>query len=217
MSEEVINKEEVKATEPGLYQVFVNGKITGEDLSDVIEQINRLPYGSSLMIWLSSPGGSPQMGLMFDEKIIAKGINATYISQMFNGSTACWLPQLSDSIRLAYFNSVFTFHGATIHASDRKDQFEMLVDYARLALDEIDNRVMKKVGLTKKEYKKYNGDDIVLYGYQLLDIGEHGFIDGLILKEINTGVFLVKTRDGNKIIDVVKHKRSDIKDLPLEK
>lgn len=221
MSEEVEVKEEVveeviKDEDPDLYQIFVNGNITPADMFDHIQQVNGLPYGSSLMIWLSSPGGYPQVALMFDEKLKAKGINASYISHLFTGSAGCTLPQLSDTaLRLAYHHSVFTFHGATVSTSSRKETNEMLSEYAYKAIDEVNDRMMKSAGLTKKEFKKYNGDDIVLYGYEILDVGEHGFIDGLILKELSVGKFLIKTRDGNKIVDVSIHKRSDLKDLPL--
>lgn len=217
MAEEVIVKEEViKDTGPDLYQIFFKEKITPDEMNDHIRQVNSLPYGSSLMIWLSSPGGTPQVALMFDEKLKAKGIHPTYISHLFNGSASCTLPHLSDTaLRLAYHHSVFTFHGATVSISERKDQSEMIYAYAYKAIDEVNNRVMKSVGLTKKEFKKYNGDDLVLYGYELLDVGEHGYVDGLILKEVGVGEFLIKTRNGNKLIDVSKHKRSDLKDLPV--
>lgn len=221
MSEEVEVKEEVVEETtvnkgPDLYQIFIKDKFIPAEMFDHIQQVNELPYGSALMVWLSSPGGHPQIALMFDEKLKAKGINVSYISHMFTGSAACTLPQLSDTaLRLAYHHSVFTFHGATVSTSGRNEQNEMLSDYAYKAIDEVNDRMMKSAGLTKKEFKKYNGDDIVLYGYEILDIGEHGFIDGLILKELSVGEFLIKTRDGNKIVDVSIHKRSDLKDLPV--
>ena len=103
MSEEVVSKEEVvKDTGPDLYQIFLKEKITPDGLDEHIRQVNGLPYGSSLMIWLSSPGGYPQVALMFDEKLKAKGIHPTYISHLFTGSAACTLLHLSDSaLRLA--------------------------------------------------------------------------------------------------------------------
>lgn len=210
-----MSEENKKDEGPGLYQLFLKDKITPEGLEDHFETLTSLPYGSSLMIWLNSPGGSPQSGFMLDDKLTAKNINVTYISYLFNASAACTLPQLSDAIRLSYPHSVFTFHGASIHVGNRKDQFDMIVGYAADSIDRTNDRCMAKVGLSKKDFKKFNGDDIIFYGYQLLDVGEHGWIDGLILKEHGAGKFLIKTRDGNKIIDVSKHKRSDIKDLPV--
>lgn len=216
MSEEVeIKEEEVVKAEPDLYQIFIKGKIDNEEMRDHFESINRLPYGSGLIIWLSSPGGIPQVALMFDDKLRAKGLNVTYISYLFNGSTACTLPHLSDAIRLTYHHSVFTFHGATVSVCNRKGQFEMVKNYADEGIEKINTLMMETIGLTKKEFRKYDENDIIIYGYTLLDVGTHGMIDGIILKEIDVGQFLIKTRDGNKIIDVSKHKRSDIKDLPL--
>lgn len=213
MSEEV--KEEAVVEGPGLYQIFIKGAINDADMKEHFETINGIPYGGSLMIWLNSPGGTPQVALMLDEKLRAKGLNVTYISYLFNGSAACTLPHLSNAIRLAYHNSVFTFHGASIHINDREDQFKMVREYATQGINTINELMMKNIGLTKKEFKKYDGDDIIVYGYKLLDVGEHGMVDGLILKEVGVGEFLIKTRDGNKLIDVSKHKRSDIKDLPV--
>lgn len=220
MSEEVAVQEEaekLEKEEPGLYQIFVKGKMSQEDMAEHFEYINALPFGASLMIWLNSPGGIPQMTLMLDDKLNAKGIKATYISYLFNGSAACTLPFLSDAIHLTYHHSVFTFHGATVSVTERKEQFEMVREYASEGINEINNRMMNRIGLTKKEFKKYDGSDIIIHGYKLLDVGLHGMVDGIIQKELSVGVFLIKTRDGNKIVDVSKHTRSDIKDLPLVK
>lgn len=217
ISEEIQETEtkEVVKENPGLYQIFIKGVINDADMKEHFDTVNGIPYGGSLIIWLNSPGGTPQIALMFDEKLRTKGLNVTYISYLFNASSACTLPHLSDAIRLTYHNSVFTFHGATTHISERKGQFEMVKEYASHGIDTINELMMKSIGLTKKEFKKYDGDDLIIYGYKLLDVGEHGIVDGIILKETGIGEFLIKTRDGNKLIDVSKHKRSDIKNLPV--
>lgn len=207
--------EEVKK-QPDFHRIFIKDKINPDGLDAHFMAISGIPHGSSLLIWLSSPGGSPQTALMFDEKLKARGINVTYISYLFNASAAANLPQLSDGIRLTYPHSVFTFHGPTFNITEREDRFEMARSYSKVATDITDERIMSAAGLTKKEFKKYSGDDIILYGYQLLDVGQHGLVDGLILKEYGPNLFLIKTREGNKMIDVAIHKRSDIKDLPIE-
>lgn len=219
MSEESVEKEvtaEIKEVEsPGLYQIFVQGDITSVTAKDIFEQINGIPSGSGLMIWLNSNGGSLNTGLMLDDKLKAKNLNVTYISHLYNASLGCLLPHLSDNIKLCYYNSVFTFHGASRTIEGREDNFKDLLKYADYAIDSVNDAVVKSVGLTKKEFSVYNSGDKIYYGYELLDKGTNGWFDGIILKEFKPGNFLIKTRDGNKLIDVAKHKLADLKDLPV--
>lgn len=219
MSEENVEKEvttEIKKDEgPGLYQIFVQGEITAVTAKDLFEQINGIPSGSNLMIWLNSNGGSLNTGLMLDDKLKAKNLNVTYISHLYNASLGCLLPHISDNIKLCYNNSVFTFHGASRTIEGREEIFNDLLSYADYAINTINDAVIKSVGLTKKEFSVYNSNDKIHYGYQLLNKGANGWFDGIILKEFKPGNFLIKTRDGNKLINVGKHKLADLKDLPV--
>lgn len=199
---------------PGLYQVFLRGKIVAAEIDDIFTEINRLPFGCHLIIWIASPGGSVHTAVMLAELLDTKNIKATYISYLFNGSAATTLPQLNDALRLAYPHSVFTFHGATYSVSEREEHLEQVMKYSRYAVDFTNDRCREKVGLSKKEFKKYDGNDLIVYGYELLDVGEHGWVDGLIIRETSAGQFLIKTRDGLKQIDVGLHTRADLKNLP---
>lgn len=209
-SAEAVKKEE----DPGLYQLFLRHKISADEMEEVFEQVGKLPYGAHLIIWIASPGGSINTSVMFAELLDTKDIKATYISHLFNGSAATTLPQLNDALRLTYPRAVFTFHGTTFHLQDRQDSLDMKIAYSNEAVIFINERCREKVGLSKKEFKKYDGEDLILYGHQLLDIGENGWIDGLIIKETGVGQFLIKTRDGLKQIDVGLHTRADLKNLP---
>jgi len=205
---------ETEKEKPGLYQLFLRSKIIAHEMEDLFNEIRKMPFGSHLMIWMTSPGGSVHTANMFAELLETKNIKATYISQLFNASAAVTLPLINDALNLTYPSSVFTMHGATFSFEERQEILENKIKYCQEAINFVNDRCRERVGLSKKEFKKYDGDDIILYGYQLLDIGENGWIDGLIIKETDVGQFLIKTRDGLKQIDVGLHTRADLKTLP---
>lgn len=220
MSEEVeiiaIDKvaEEVPSLPP-LYELFFNDNFDPDYMETFFGEIHKLPACSNLLIWINSNGGSIHAGIMLKEKIESKSLNVTIVSHLFNGSMSCLFPQIGDFVRLAFPHSVFTFHGVSFKHQGTEAVLNSMRNFSTAAVDDVNRLTMEKVGLTKKEFKRYSGEDLIQFGYQLLDIGENGWVDGLILKELNAYQFLIKTRDGNKIIDTRIHKRSDIKDLPL--
>lgn len=208
--------EEVKETgSPDSYELNFNGEFNQTYMEQIFDLIDDIPPSSKLLIWINSNGGSVHTGLMLKEKLESKALDVTFISRLFNASMGALMPQIGDYIRLTYPHSVFTFHEVAFKHTGSLDELKSLENYSFEAANLINDLVMEKVGLTKKEFKKYNGYDLIQFGYQLLDVGQHGFIDGLILRELTATQFLIKTRDGNKIIDITKHKRSDIKDLPV--
>ena len=211
MSEETKPKEELH-----LYELFFNTEFSDEKMEEFFLQLHKIPPRSSLIIWLHSNGGSIHVGMMLKEKVDSKGLNVTFISHLFNASMGCIMPQIGDYTRLAYQNSVFTFHGAKFTHRGSQAMIDNLADFTSVTRDNVNLMIMERVGLTKKEFKKYDSEDFIQFGYQLLDVGEHGFVDGLILKEFSPGIYLIKTRDGNKVIDVGNHCRSDIKGLPIK-
>lgn len=210
MSEEIKAKEE-----PQLYELFFNEEFTDENMEEFFLQLHKIPPRSSLIIWMHSNGGSLHVGMMLKEKLESKGLNVTFISHLFNASLGCIMPQIGNFTRLAYQNSVFTFHGARFTHRGSQKIIDNMTDYTSVTRDSVNLMIMERVGLTKKEFKKYDSEDFIQFGYQLLDVGKHGFVDGLILKEFAAGIYLIKTRDGNKVIDVGKHRCSDIKNLPI--
>lgn len=211
-----ITQEETQEEESNLYEVFYKGEYNEEYMQDIFDLIHKLPAKSNLMIWTSSNGGSMHIGMMLKDKLESKELNVTFIYQMFNASMGVLMPQCGDFIRLAYPSSVFTFHAPSRMSRGSEDTFNSMTDYSTSVIESVKQMAMERTGLNRKEFKKYWGQDVLFYGYQLLDVGEHGWVDGLIQKELEVGVFLVKTRDGNKIIDASKHRRSDLKSIPVE-
>lgn len=218
MSEEIkeATKEVTDDAKSELYEIWFNGKFSEGDLETPIKQLNATPSNSSLLFWINSNGGNPAAGMALDEKIKSKGFKVTYISHLFNGSFGCILPLLHENaVRLAYPHSIFTFHGQTATVSGQEEEFNNVLSYAKYQAVANNNKIMEVVGLTKKEFAQFNGIDKIFFAFQLFDIGTYGFFDGIIQKELGSGVFLIKTRDGNKLYNANIHTKADIKNLPI--
>lgn len=196
--------------------ISLAGGFTKDTTIKFFEQIDKLS-GNPLIVFLSGPGGSVSKMTAVVDTILSLDVPTTIISRDYNASANARFPHAGDFIRLAYQNSRFVYH-ETVYANEGQlSVLEESIERHRLTQQRKTESLMTHVGLTKRETVKYDGKDIHLSAEQCLLIGKYGMLDGIIIKDYRDGRFLIKTREGNKEIDITQHRRSDIKNLPVVK
>jgi ATP-dependent protease ClpP protease subunit len=166
---------------------------------------------------MNTQGGDCALGKALAEYLGSLDTPVTIINELYSFSMGALFGQSknNDFLRLCYPSTFFITHqgSATIRGTEKEVLNQ--INYLSESTEYWKESAMETAGLTKKELNKYYSEDYGFYGYTALDIGTKGWVDGLILKEFGDGTFLIKTRDGKKIIDVTKHRRSDLKNIPV--
>lgn len=200
---------------PEYEEIIFRGDFSMKEITpifNVLTRIKKIP----ILFYLTSDGGTPGFAMQLVDRLNALDVPVTIISELYNASTSALFPHQSDFIRLAYPHSVFTYHYGMMRISGTsQEEMESQKNYVAVVHDKFVDVARQKIGLSKKDFKKYYSYDNILYGFDALNIGEHGMVDGLILEDYRDGRFLCKTRTGNKIIDVTIHRRDDIPNLPV--
>lgn len=200
---------------PEYEELIYRGQFEMKEISpffNLLSRVKRVP----ILLYLTSDGGAPGYAMQLIEKLKSFDVPVTIVSELHNGSAAAIFPHHHDFVRLAYPHSLFTYHwGLTRISGTSPEELENQRNYISVIDNDFTEAAREKIGLSKKEFKKYNGVDIIIYGIDCLNIGENGMVDGLILEDYRDGRFLCKTRTGNKIIDVTIHRRDDIPNLPV--
>ena len=200
---------------PEYEEIIFRGFFNDKDIQPIFNMLTRIKP-QPIVIFLTSDGGASGMAVQLTERLEALGHPVTIISELYNSSCGAFWPHMSNFVRLAYPHSVFTYHFGIVRLSGTSnDEMENQKRYLEVMNSVFVDAVREKIGLTKKEFKKYHSTDHILFGLDALNIGENGMVDGLILKDYRDGTYLCKTRGGNKIIDVTKHRREDIAGLPV--
>lgn len=213
-----VTQEISEATPPGrpeYEEIIFRGLFNDKDIQPIFNMLTRIKP-QPIVIFLTSDGGTTGMAVQLTERLEALDVPVTIISELYNSSCGAFWPHMSNFVRLAYPHSVFTYHFGIVRLSGTSDnEIENQKRYLDVMNEDFVDAAREKIGLTKKEFKKYHSTDHILFGFDALEIGEHGMVDGLILKDYRNGTYLCKTRGGNKIIDVTKHRREDIANLPV--
>lgn len=200
---------------PEYEEVIFRGDFSMKEVTPIFNLLTRIRK-IPIVFYLTSDGETPGFAMQLVDRLNALDVPVTIISELYNASTAALFPHQSDFIRLAYPHTVFTYHyGINRLVGTGPEEMENQQNYVNVVHDKFVDVARQKIGLSKKEFKKYNSYDHILYGFDALNIGEHGMVDGLILEDYRDGRFLCKTRTGNKIIDVTIHRRDDIPNLPV--
>lgn len=200
---------------PEYEEIIFRGFFNDKDIQPIFNMLTRIKP-QPVVIFLTSDGGTTGMAVQLTERLEALGHPVTIISELYNSSCGAFWPHMSNFVRLAYPHSVFTYHFGIVRLTGTStNELENQQRYLDVMNANFVDTVREKIGLSKKEFKKYHGTDHILFGFDALEIGENGMVDGLILKDYRDGTYLCKTRGGNKIIDVTKHRREDIAGLPV--
>lgn len=207
--------EATPAGRPEYEEIIFRGLFNDKDVQPIFNLLTRIKH-QPVVIFLTSDGGAPGFALQLTERLDGLDVPVTIISELYNSSCGAFWPHMSNFVRLAYPHSVFTYHFGIVKlvgtGPEELDNQKQYLDGINTGFIEV---IREKIGLTKKEFKKYYSSDHILFGYDALEIGTNGMVDGLILKDYRDGTYLCKCRGGNKIIDVTKHRREDIAGLPV--
>lgn len=200
---------------PEYEEIIFRGDFSMKEITPIFNMLTRIKK-VPILFYLTSDGGTPGLAMQLVDRLNALDVPVTIISELYNASTSALFPHQSDFIRLAYPHSVFTYHYGMIRISGMsQEEVENQRSYVEVMQEKFVDVARQKIGLSKKEFKKYYSYDNIMYGFDCLNIGTNGMVDGLILEDYRDGRFLIKTRDGNKVIDVTIHRRGDLATLPV--
>lgn len=213
----LVIKNDVKDHERPIYNVItLTSSINEEKVASVIDNIIKAKPGA-FVIHMSTNGGDVNVGFGISTMLEVMAHPVTFISRAMNASMGAVLPHTLDSLRLCYDTSVFLYHASSARLTGAYETIEHKLDFYKERERDLDKKAYTAIGITKKQYEKYSKADVMINAQQALTIGTHGMVDGIIIKDYQDGRYLIKTRDGNKEIDVTKHRRSDLKTLPVIK
>lgn len=193
---------------------ILKGEITTTLVSEFTSELRKLKR-YPIVIYLNSQGGGLLAGKALVDYLNSLDVPVTFISEISVGSMGTEIPHAHDFIRLCYSHTLFTVHGSSMYYTGNPQEIESQIAWSAEIDEYWNSTTMEAAGLTKKEYTKLTAFDNNFYGYKALQIGTKGYVDGLILKDNADGTFLIQTREGKKLIDVTKHRRSDLKDIPV--
>lgn len=184
----------------------------GSMISSVLrEDVEQKP----IVIDMCSVGGDVNAGNTIAHVLSSHGAPVTFFCGVYNYSMAAMLIQFSDFVRLCYPSSRFMFHHTSYSYEGTVDEIVEIKRWAEFG--DKNNRVaiQEGIGLTEKEAKKILGShDKYFLPKEMLALGEHGAIDGIIISRVGDHKYLCETRDGLKVIDTYIHRRGDIKNIP---
>lgn len=194
----------------------ISGDISSK-LANLISSVLRTDTaGKPVHIDMCSHGGDVNAGRVITEILHSQNVPVTFFCGSYNYSMASMLIQAKDFVRLCYPGSRFMFHRTSYVFEGCKDEIAELRRWAEDADDHNREVIKEGIGLTQKEAnKKLGGEDRYYLAKEMLSMGEHGAIDGIIQTRIRDHVYLCETRDGLKVIDTYIHRRDDIKNLPV--
>lgn len=196
--------------------ITINGKIEPENQSAFFDNFHRAP-DFPFLVYVCSLGGSDSTGLGIMDAIGSINRPVTIVSRGRCCSMGAILPHIDNAIRLCYMTTTFMYHEAFYTVNGVREIIDQKLEIGVVNDNYIADRVMRNVGLTKAQYKKYSRRDYYLGAEEAINVGKYGMIDGIIIKDYRDGRFLIKTREGNKEINITQHRRADIKNLPVTK
>lgn len=192
--------------------ITINGKIDPENTNSFWDNFHRAP-DFPFLVYICSLGGGDNTGMAIMDALESVERPVTIVSRGRCASMAAVLPHVDNAIRLCYPTTSFMYHQAYLTVTGSQEIVERKMVMGEKMDAHISKRIMRNVGLNKTQYKKYSSEDYFLDAEEALTAGKHGMVDGIIIKDYRDGRFLIKTRDGNKEIDITQHRRSDIKNL----
>ena len=169
------------------------------------------------LVYLMGSGGLVSHKQAVVDALTILDVPITVVSRGYCGSSCALFPHSADFIRLSYPNATFLYHNRSTTVEGNLDVLEAGMDRFKHDLERDNKLFMEQVGLTKKQATSYQGNDKWIYPEDALKIGKHGMLDGIIIRDYRDGRFLIKTREGNKEIDITQHRRGDLKTLPVIK
>jgi len=188
-------------------------KDTGPRFFNRIDSLERKPT----LVYMMGPGGAVSYKQAILDSLIALDVPITIVSRGYCASSCALFPQNSDFVRLSYPNATFLYHARTSTFDGNLDVLKDAMDRFKYALERDTKIFMEQVGLTKKQASVYQSSDKCVHPEQALYVGKHGMIDGIIITDYRDGRYLIKTREGNKEINITQHRRADLKNLPIVK
>lgn len=189
--------------------------IKNPEVKPIFDDLIKSTPDSPFIIYIRSPGGGISIGRAMADMLTSYDVPVTIISNSLNSSMGAIFPHLGNFIRLCYTSSTFLYHHAKYDLGGTYDEVNNALTVLSDSSAEMDKAVMKASGLNVRQYKKYNGTDYRITAEQALSAGTKGLIDGIIIKDFRDGKYLIKTREGNKVIDATKHRRSDLSSIPV--
>lgn len=205
-----------KGKETNFSVITVNGKIESEKCTQIFDNIHKAPPGP-ILIYLDSPGGAVVVGVSLMDVLDNLASPVTFISKGNCASMGANIPHLRDSIRLCYEYTTFVYHATRYAPSGTNEEVETALEFNVARSNRLKERVRTAIGLTSDEQKAYTGQDKHVSAWDALHTGKYGMVDGIIRKDYQDGTYLIETRDGVKMIDITKHRRSDLHALPIHK
>ena len=190
------------------------GGFSKETLPKIFESLDRSPYGPYI-IKLTGPGGMVNTMLTVADILASYDVPVTIISRGVNGSANARFPHTSDFIRLCYPSSKFVFHSSTFGSNGTIEAIEDKYENAKATIEGKLSCFAKHFGITKRQAAKYNNHEFAVNAEDALNTGTKGIVDGIIIKDFGDGRYLIKTRNGNKLMDAKIHRRGDLADLPV--
>jgi ATP-dependent protease ClpP protease subunit len=223
MSEEQVieNKEEEEETiksDPIIY-IDVFGTVSEESVKNVFLAFTKgspeIKIGGHVQINVSTPGGISRSGANLLEIINTKqDLNGTVVCVGLCASAGFAL--LGTKLTtLCYASTVFMNHGATYqYKEENKDYIlEHIIVEERL-VSSVDAILIEKAGINEKEYlANFTGVGAYNLGYDVLWMGNHGLVDGIIVKDLPGYGWIILTREGYKQWD--SGFKGHIRDQPL--
>lgn len=194
--------------------VTLYGEIKAESINAVSDIILKSRPGP-FVVHVNSTGGAVIEGRGLVELLNSFDVPVTWISRGYNASMGCNIPHLGDGLRLCYKGTQFMYHSRTLSLHGSIDEIDQKLGLTSTEAEISDAIIYKAIGLTKREYKRYNGSDYRVNAETALTVGKHGMVDGIIMKDYRNGEFDIMTRHGKKYISVLKHRRADLANLPV--
>lgn len=194
----------------------IDGKLDAPAMGAVIDNILKVPNGP-FVIYIASGGGSITHGNSVCELLKSFDVPVTFISRGLCASMAAIMPHYGDFMRLALPGTSFMYHAARYSPNGNEQELTQGLPVAFRENELIDKGVRNAIGLTKAQWKKYDGADIRLTDEECLHIGKHGMLDGIIVKDNRKGSLIIRTREGLKAINILKDRRSHLPSIPVIK
>lgn len=193
------------------------------DIDDtVVKLITKVIRGNTddndYLVNLLSVGGNTADGLVLFEKLEASHHKKAVIvlSRCYSFATAYMC--FSNTIRLAYPSTRFLIHRANVELAGDFEEVTNSINLVTGEWGKYKDLIKSSFGISDKEAKK-----LFEYPYDkytsaedMLNLGDAGGIDGIILKDLGDFKYLCKTRGGNRIIDIHEHTAQDVPNLPIE-
>ena len=192
------------------------GGFSKDTISKFFERIERTSPGPIVVSMMGSGGAVAYKQAIIDV-LVSFDVPVTILSRGMCASACALFPHSGDFIRLCYPNTSFLYHARNNSIEGNVDELENKVERFRKQVERDKKILMGQIGLTEKEIEKYQGNDYTVSADEALYVGKHGMVDGIIVKDYRDGRFLIRTRDGNKEINVTLHRRGDLAKLPAVK